>query len=57
MITTLLDLVGGLLIILAVCLAVAALLAAPWSAVAGIATGGLLCTLFSYIITKRKGGA
>lgn len=56
MITTLLDLLGALLIILALCLVAAALVPAPWTAPAAVATGGVLVTLLSYIINKRKGG-
>lgn len=56
MITTLLDLLGALLIILALCLVAAALVPAPWTAPVAVAAGGVLVTLLSYIINKRKGG-
>lgn len=53
MITTLLDLLGAMLIILAVCLAVAILVPGPWGTPCAIFTGGLLVTLFSIILARR----
>lgn len=56
MITTLLDLLGALLVILALCLVAAVLVPAPWTEPVAVGIGGGLVTLLSYIINKRKGG-